>query len=36
MSSIMDVIRLEHLELLAFVLGKIAELDFVYTQASTL
>ena len=33
MSSIMDIIGPEHAEL--FELGKIAELDFVYTLAST-
>ena len=35
MSSIMDTIRAEHLELLAFELRKIAEFDLVYTPAST-
>ena len=35
MSSIMDVIGPEHLELFAFELGKFAELDFVYALAST-
>ena len=35
MSSIMDIIGPEHLELLALELGKIDELDFVYTLAST-
>ena len=35
MSLIMDVIRPEHLELFALELGKFAELDFVYTLAST-
>ena len=35
MSSIMLVIGSEHLEIFALELGKIAELDFVYTLAST-
>ena len=35
MSSIMDIIGPEHLELFALELGKIAELDFVYTLPST-
>ena len=35
MCSIMDIIGPEHPELFALELGKIAELDFVYTQAST-
>ena len=35
MSSIMDIIGPEHLELFALELGKIAEFDFVYTLAST-
>ena len=35
MRLILDIIRLEHPELFALELGKIAELDFVYTLAST-
>ena len=35
MSSIMEQIQLEHLELFALEFGKIAESDFVYTLAST-
>ena len=35
MNLIMDIIRLEHPELFAIELGKITELDFVYTLAST-
>ena len=35
MSSIMDQIEPEHLELFALEFGKIAESDFVYTPAST-
>ena len=35
MSSIMGQIELEHPELFALEFGKIAESDFVYTQAST-
>ena len=35
MSSIMDIIGPEHPELFALELGKIAELDFVYTLACT-
>ena len=35
MSLIMDIIRPEHLVLFALELRKIAELDFVYTLAST-
>ena len=35
MSSIMDQIKPEHLELFALEFGKIAESDFVYTVAST-
>ena len=35
MSSIMDQIELEHLDLFALELGKIAEYDFVYTLSST-
>ena len=34
MRMIMDIIGPEHLELFALILGKIAELDFVYTLAS--
>ena len=34
MSSIMEQIRLENLELFALEFGKIAETDFVYTLAS--
>ena len=34
MSSIMEQIKPEHLELFAFEFGKIAETDFVYTLAS--
>ena len=34
-SSILDIIRTEYMELFALELGKIAELDFVYTLAST-
>ena len=35
MSSIIGQIKLEHSELFALDLGKIAESDFVYTLAST-
>ena len=35
MSSIIGQIKLEHLELFALDLGKIAASDFVYTLAST-
>ena len=35
MSSILGQIELDHLELFALELGKIAEFDFVYTIAST-
>ena len=35
MSSIMDQLESEHLELFAFEFGKIAEFDFVYTLSST-
>ena len=35
MSSIMDQIEPEHLELFALEFGKIAEYDFVYTLSST-
>ena len=35
MSSIMDIIALEHPELFALELGKTADFDFVYTLAST-
>ena len=35
MSSIMEQIKLEHLELFALEFGKIAETNFVYTLAST-
>ena len=35
MSSIMEQIKLEHLELFALEFGKIAESNFVYTLAST-
>ena len=35
MSSIMGQIEPEHSELFAYEFGKIAESDFVYTQAST-
>ena len=35
MSSIMGQIELEHPELFALEIGKIAESDFVYTLAST-
>ena len=35
MSSIMSQIKAEHPELFALEFGKIAESDFVYTQAST-
>ena len=35
MSSIKDIIGPEHRKLFAFELGKIAELDFVYTLVST-
>ena len=35
MSSIMEQIESEHLELFALEFGKIAESDFVYTLAST-
>ena len=35
MSSIMGQIKLEHPKLFALEFGKIAESDFVYTQAST-
>ena len=34
MSSIMEQIKLEHLELFALEFGKIAETDFVYTLVS--
>ena len=35
MSSIMEQIKTEHLELFALKFGKIAEYDFVYTLSST-
>ena len=35
MSSIIGLIKTEHLELFALDFGKIAESDFVYTLAST-
>ena len=35
MSSIMEQIESEHLELFALEFGKIAESDFVYSSAST-
>ena len=35
MSSVMDIIRTEHLELFALELGKNSEYDFVYTLGCT-